>query len=70
MFNEIGNISNVSSFLEKCKAKETRLWGFGHRVFKAYDPRARILKNMLTQFLETIDQEHNKLVEIAFEVER
>ena len=70
MFNKIGSIKNIPGFLEKCKSKEIRLWGFGHRVFKNYDPRAKILKNMLTQFLESIDQEHNKLVEIAFEIER
>jgi len=55
MFNEIGDIKNIPAFIQKCKDKETKLWGFGHRVFKNYDPRAKILKNMLKEFLENID---------------
>ena len=44
MFKSIGTIENVPQFIERCKKKEVKLWGFGHRVFKAYDPRARIFK--------------------------
>lgn len=44
MLNEIGSYENIKPFIEKVKAGETRLMGFGHRVYKAYDPRARLVK--------------------------
>jgi citrate synthase len=51
MFKTIGSVENIPAFLEKCKNdKKTRLWGFGHRIFKAYDPRARELKRILEEF--------------------
>ena len=51
MFQQIGSVKNIPNFLQKCKSdKNTLLYGFGHRVFKAYDPRALIIKNMLLDF--------------------
>ena len=51
MFRQIGSKENVGEFLARCQAsKDVRVWGFGHRVFKAYDPRAAILKELLTEF--------------------
>ena len=46
MFEQIGSPENIPAFLERVKNKETRLMGFGHRVYKAYDPRAKMLKEM------------------------
>jgi len=51
MFHDIGSVENIPAFLEKCKSdKGTLLYGFGHRVLKEYDPRAKILKNLLLDF--------------------
>jgi citrate synthase len=44
MLQEIGSISNIPAFIKKVKAGEGRLMGFGHRVYKSYDPRAKIIK--------------------------
>ncbi len=44
MLLEIGSLANVPAFIKRVKAGETKLMGFGHRVYKNYDPRARIIK--------------------------
>lgn len=70
MFEDIGTIENIPEFLEKCKTdKKTLLYGFGHRIFKSYDPRAAILKKMLIDFRQYIDAKHDKLLEIALALE-
>ena len=46
MLNEIGSVKNVPEFVEKVKNRETLLFGFGHRVYKNYDPRAKIIKKV------------------------
>ena len=45
------------------------MYGFGHRIFKSYDPRAKILKKMILDFNEKIDAKPNKLLEIALALE-
>lgn len=49
MLQEIGTVENVPAFLEAVKRKEKRLMGFGHRVYKAYDPRAKICRDILNK---------------------
>src|SRR3712207_3179883 len=49
MLNRIGKVENIADFLEGVKAGEERLMGFGHRVYKNYDPRARIIKKHLDE---------------------
>lgn len=44
IFADIGNEANIPKFLEQVKKKEKKLMGFGHRVYKSYDPRAKIIK--------------------------
>lgn len=61
MYKSIGSIENVPAFIEKCKKKEVKLWGFGHRVFKAYDPRALIFKQMIFDFNKQIGTEIDNL---------
>src|SRR2546430_3335079 len=46
MLMEIGSVQNVPAFIKRVKAGETKLMGFGHRVYKNYDPRARIIKHI------------------------
>uniref|UniRef100_A0A7S3IQ05 Citrate synthase n=1 Tax=Strombidium inclinatum TaxID=197538 RepID=A0A7S3IQ05_9SPIT len=71
MFREIKSIDNIPEFINQCKHdKAKRLWGFGHRIFKAYDPRATILKDLLIDFNQRIGVKNDSLFEIALEVER
>ena len=68
MLNEIGTVANVPAFIKKVKAGEGRLMGFGHRVYKSYDPRARILKQMADAVFEV--QGRSQLITVALELER
>jgi len=65
---EIGSVSNIPGFIKKVKEGERRLMGFGHRVYKNYDPRAKILKKMANQVFEVTGK--NPLIDIAVELER
>jgi citrate synthase len=70
MLNEIGHISKVPDFIKKVKSGEsaTRLMGFGHRVYKSYDPRAKVIKR-IADIVFTVTGK-NPLLEIALELER
>jgi citrate synthase len=68
MLARIGTVANVPDFLTTVKAGHERLMGFGHWMYKTYDPRARILRAQLEALYET--QEKNPLVLIAFELDR
>lgn len=72
MLKQIGSVSNIKSFLEKVKDKDsnTRLMGFGHRVYKNYDPRAAVLKKSADEVLAELGKKHNPLLEIAKELEK
>jgi citrate synthase len=69
MLQDIGNISNVPAFLEEVKSGkgETRLMGFGHRVYKNYDPRAKIVKQTAYEVFEVTGT--NPLLDIALKLE-
>jgi citrate synthase len=68
MLQQIGNVKNVPSFIEKVKQGEGRLMGFGHRVYKNYDPRAKIIRKVAYEVFEAT--ETNPLLEIAVELEK
>lgn len=68
MLAEIGSKDGVPGFIKKVKAGEGRLMGFGHRVYKNYDPRAKIIKQVADQVFEVTGR--NPLLDIALEVER
>ncbi|HMC07508.1 MAG TPA: citrate synthase [Solirubrobacterales bacterium] len=68
MLRRIETADNVPDFLEGVKNREERLMGFGHRVYKNYDPRARIIKQHMDEVFEAT--EYNPLVEIARELEK
>src|SRR5277367_6663840 len=68
MLMEIGSVSNIPAMIRKVKEGERRLMGFGHRVYKNYDPRAKILKEMAAQVFAVT--RHNPLIDIAIELER
>jgi citrate synthase len=66
MLRRIETVENVPDFLEGVKNREERLMGFGHRVYKNYDPRARIIEQHMDEVFEAT--EYNPLVEIAREL--
>jgi citrate synthase len=70
MLETIGTKDNVPRFIREVKESggETRLMGFGHRVYKNYDPRARIIKIMADRVFEVTGR--NRLLDIALELER
>ena len=73
MLEEIGSVKNIPIFIERAKNKEDpfRLMGFGHRVYKNYDPRAAALKNTCREVLEELGQlKNNPMLEIAIELEK
>ena len=67
MLNEIGSKDKVGEFIKHVKNGERRLMGFGHRVYKNYDPRAKIIKQTADQVFELTGR--NKLLDIALELE-
>ena len=67
MLREIGDLSRVPEYIQRVKDGEFRLMGFGHRVYKNYDPRARIIKEVADQVFEVTGR--NPLLEIALELE-
>jgi citrate synthase len=68
MLKEIGSIAHVPEFIKRVKGGEGRLMGFGHRVYKSYDPRARIIKQTADQVFGVTGR--NPLLDIALELER
>ncbi len=68
MLGEIGSVSNIPSFIERVKKREVLLMGFGHRVYKNYDPRARIIKKVAYEVFEVTQK--NPLLDVAIELER
>src|SRR5690349_17483664 len=69
MLNEIGSVSKVPEFIKKVKAGEgSRLMGFGHRVYKSYDPRAKVIKRIADLVFAVTGK--NPLLDIALELER
>jgi citrate synthase len=68
MLQEIGSVKNVPAFITKVKGGDGRLMGFGHRIYKSYDPRARIIKQTADQVFSVTGR--NPLLDIALELER
>ena len=68
MLSEIGSVEHVPEYVERVKAGEFRLMGFGHRVYKNFDPRATIIKNVADQVFEVTGR--NPLLDIAIELEK
>src|SRR5579875_406599 len=68
MLMEIGSVSRVPDYIRRVKAGEVRLMGFGHRVYKNYDPRARIIKQVAYEVFDVMGR--NPLLDIALEIER
>ncbi len=68
MLSRIGDTRNISEFIQRVKNGEGRLMGFGHRIYKNYDPRARIIKRVADEVFEVTGR--NPLLDVALELER
>jgi citrate synthase len=68
MLKEIGSVDKVPDYIKRVKAGEFRLMGFGHRVYKNYDPRARIIKKVAYEVFEVTGKD--PMLDIALELER
>ncbi|HVA69301.1 MAG TPA: citrate synthase [Candidatus Binataceae bacterium] len=68
MLMEIGSVKNVPDFIKTVKSGSRRLMGFGHRIYKSYDPRAKIVKRMAYEVFEATGR--NPLIDVALELEK
>jgi citrate synthase len=68
MLDEIASVKNIPAYIKRVKAGELKLMGFGHRVYKNYDPRARIIKAVADEVFEVTGR--NTRLDIALELER
>jgi citrate synthase len=68
MLNQIGSKAKIPEFIKRVKAGEVKLMGFGHRIYKNYDPRAKIIKDTADKVFEVTGR--NPLLDIAIELER
>ena len=69
MLDEIGSVENVAEFMEKVKRKEVKLMGFGHRVYKNFDPRAKVMKETCDEVLGELGIKDPQL-ELAMKLEQ
>ena len=71
MLDEIGEVANIPKFIARAKDKNDsfRLMGFGHRVYKNYDPRARIIRNMCHEVLAKLGKANDPMFELALRLE-
>jgi citrate synthase len=72
MLGEIGRVENIPKYVAKAKDKNDpfRLMGFGHRVYKNYDPRAKIMQSTTHEVLNELGVKDDPLLEVAMELER
>ncbi len=68
MLEEIGSLDRIPAYIQRVKQGDLRLMGFGHRVYKSYDPRARIIKEIADQVFDVTGR--SPLLDIALELER
>jgi citrate synthase len=72
MLAEIGDASQIGKYIDRVKAKNdnTMLYGFGHRVYKNYDPRAKLIQKTCHEVLEELDLKDDKLFKLAMALEK
>ncbi|HYH42230.1 MAG TPA: citrate synthase, partial [Burkholderiales bacterium] len=72
MLDQIGDVKNIPAFIKRVKEKEDHsvLFGFGHRVYKNYDPRAKIIQRTCHEVLEELDLKDDKLFKLALALEK
>ncbi len=72
MLEEIGDVSNIPEYIKRAKDKSDpfRLMGFGHRVYKNYDPRAKVMREACHEVLDALDIRQEPTLKVAMELER
>ncbi|MDP1601717.1 MAG: citrate synthase [Legionella sp.] len=72
MLKEIGDVKNINTYIKRAKDKDDpfRLMGFGHRVYKSYDPRAKVMRKTCYEVLNAVDASDSPLFKLAMELER
>lgn len=70
MLREIGTVDKIPEFVKGVKARERRLMGFGHRVYKNYDPRAKVMQATTHEVLDELGNHDDPLMKVALELER
>jgi citrate synthase len=70
MLHEIGSKDKIPEFIKRAKEREVRLMGFGHRVYKNYDPRAQVLRKSCHEVLDALGIRDEPLLDLAMELER
>ncbi|MEM9938963.1 MAG: citrate synthase [Pseudomonadota bacterium] len=72
MLREIGSVDRIPEFIARAKDKDDpfRLMGFGHRVYKNYDPRAKVMQKTVHELMEALDIKSSPIMQIAVELER
>jgi citrate synthase len=72
MLEEIGTVDRVPEYVKKAKDKnsEFRLMGFGHRVYKNYDPRAKVMQETCHEVLDSLGVKDQNILKVAMELER
>lgn len=72
MLEEIGTVDKIPEFIAKAKDKSSgfRLMGFGHRVYKNYDPRAKVMQTTCHEVLDALDKHDDPMLKVAMELER
>ncbi len=68
MLDKIGNKENIPNYIKQVKERKVVLFGFGHRVYKSYDPRAKIVRGIADDVFKVLGKE--PIIEIAMELER
>lgn len=72
MLKEIGDVKHINTYIKRAKDKDDpfRLMGFGHRVYKSYDPRAKVMRQTCHDVLEAVGAHNEPLFKLAMELER
>ena len=70
MLKEIGTVDKIPEFIKGVKNREQKLMGFGHRVYKSYDPRAKVMQKTTHEVLEAFGKHDDPLMKVAMELER
>ncbi len=70
MLKEIGTVDKIPAFIEGVKNREQKLMGFGHRVYKSYDPRAKVMQKTAHEVLDAFGMHDDPLMKVAMELER
>ncbi|CAM8954372.1 unnamed protein product [Rhodiola kirilowii] len=68
MLNDIGSVENIPDFIEGVKNRKRKMSGFGHRVYKNYDPRAKVIRKLAEEVFDIVG--HDPLIEVAVALEK